>query len=86
MKCTVRNILALGSVVGLLLFVLGAAVASNRIFYYLSGAWVADVYVQGRGEAGIAAALVVGVVSSIAMGVLYIFLFCRFYERYKKNK
>lgn len=86
MKCTVRNIFSVGSILGLLLFSLGVAVASNRIFYYASGAWVADVYVQGKGETAIPAALIVGVFSSIAMGLIYVFLFCRLYDWYKTNE
>ena len=86
MRCTFRSIFALGSFLGLLIFVLGAAVATNRIFYYASGAWIADMYVQGKGEAGLFVALLVGIVSFMVMGMIYIFLFCRLYSWLKQNK
>ena len=85
MKCTVRNIFGFGSLLGLVLFVLGAAVVSNRIFYFASGAWIADLYVQGKGEASIPVALIVGIISSMAMGLIYIFMFCRLYNLYRGN-
>ena len=85
MKCTVRNIFGFGSLLGLVLFVLGASVVSNRIFYFASGAWIADLYVQGKGEDSIPVALMVGVISSIAMGLIYIFMFCRLYNLYRRS-
>ena len=85
MRCTLKNICVFGSLLGLLLFALGMAVASSRIFYYASGVWLADIYVQGKGEAGIPAALLVGLVSSVVMGFIYVFLFCRLYNRHKRG-
>ena len=86
MRCTFKNICVFGSLFGLLLFALGMGAASSGNFYYVSGVWLADVYVQGKGEAGIPAALLVGLVSSVVIGIIYVFLFCCLYNRHKRIK
>ena len=83
MKCSLKSIFGFGGLLGLLLFALCMGGTSRR-FYYLSGVWIGDVYVKGKGEAAIPAALLVGLISSVVMGFIYVFLFCSFYN-WRKN-
>jgi len=49
----------------------------NVFLYYSSGIWLGDIFIQGRGEAAIPLAIIIGLFACILTMIFYCYVFCK---------
>ena len=85
MKCKVKNIILIGTAIGVLIFLVSFLSGLGFFFHYISGLFLADLYINsGRGEAGILPGLLIGLLASVVTSIFYSYIFCKLFGGEKK--
>ena len=85
MNCTVKSIFLIGIALGILIFLMGYFGLFGSLFFYISGWFLADLYINnsGQGEAGIVPGIFIALFTSIITSIFYSFILCKFFGKRK---